>query len=359
MATITKRRTREVRDENGKIIQHARTRYRAEIKLRGFRESKTFHDRKLAERWAREVEDRIQLGTYEQTAQTQRSTVRDLIAQYETSELPQLRSAETVRRHLAWWRGRLGKLPLSQLTPARIIAARDELAKGDRSPSTVNRYTAALSSVCSYGVKRLQLLDANPCQKVEKLKEPAGRTRHLDEQELRRLLDACREISAPLHLAVVLALSTGARRMSVWGLRWRDIDLSEGKESVVFKDTKNRSDVHLPLVGLAVTLLLEHRKVRRLDTDLLFASKKDPTKPMSFRASFERALKQAEIEGFRWHDLRHSAASYLAQSGVDLLMIAQVLGHKTLQMSMRYSHLNVESKRDAMGVLNRKLNGGT
>ena len=143
--------------------------------------------------------------------------------------------------------------------------------------------------------------------------------------------------------------------MSVWSLRWRDIDLSEGKETVVFPDTKNRSDVHLPLCGPVVKLLLEHRKIRRLNSDLLFPSKIDAQKPFDFKAPFARALKQAKIDGFRWHDLRHSAASYLAQQGVDLRRIAAILGHKSLSMSLRCSHLNVEHLRSDLKEMTGRL----
>ena len=143
--------------------------------------------------------------------------------------------------------------------------------------------------------------------------------------------------------------------MSVWSLRWKDVKLENGKEVVTFRDTKNRSDVSVPLGRPIVKMLFEFRKVRRLDTDLLFPSTVDAQKPFDFKAPFARALRQAQIENFRWHDLRHSAASYLTQQGVDLRKIAAILGHKTLQMSMRYSHLNVENLREDIEKMTRKL----
>ena len=102
-------------------------------------------------------------------------------------------------------------------------------------------------------------------------------------------------------------------------------------------------------------LLLEHRKIRRLNSDLLFPSKIDTQKHFDFKAPFARALKQAKIDGFRWHDLRHSAASYLAQQGVDLRRIAAILGHKSLSMSLRYSHLNVEHLRSDLKEMTGRL----
>jgi len=356
MGNITKRKTKEVRNEEGKIIKPSRTRYRAEVQLQGHpRVTKTFGDRKIAERWIRETEDLMRLGSYEQMQQAKAITVSKMLERYQAEVLPSLRSEKSVQQQLQWWREQLGTLTLAALSPARIIEARDKLAQGDRGPATCNRYLACLSSCCSYAVQHWQWIESNPCSKVPKLKEPAGRTRFLSDEERHRLLDACREISTPLHLAVTLALSTGARRMSVWGLRWRDLDLTEGRETVIYRNTKNGDDIYLPLSGPVVSLLLEHRKVRRLDSDLLFPSKPDSQKPFDFRAPFLRALKQAEIEDFRWHDLRHSAASYLSQQGVDLRRIAAILGHKTLQMSMRYSHLNVENLREDLEKMTGRL----
>ena len=83
----------------------------------------------------------------------------------------------------------------------------------------------------------------------------------------------------------------------------------------------------------------ERAKVRRLDTDLVFPAK-DQTKPIDLRGPFETALGKAEIRDFRWHDLRHSAASYLAMGGASLAEIAEVLRHKTLAMVKRYAHLS-------------------
>ena len=143
--------------------------------------------------------------------------------------------------------------------------------------------------------------------------------------------------------------------MNVWSLSWHDIDLTNGKETVTFAKTKNDSTVILPLAGKVIKLLLDYRKVRRLDTNLLFPSRVDANKAIDFKAPFARALKQAEIEDFRWHDLRHSAASYLAQQGVDLRRIAAILGHKSLSMSLRYSHLNVEHLREDLEKMTSRI----
>ena len=87
-------------------------------------------------------------------------------------------------------------------------------------------------------------------------------------------------------------------------------------------------------------LIREHSKVRRIDTPLVFPSRKNPQKPIDFRKPWEKALAKAGIEDFRWHDLRHSCASYYAMNGATPRELAELLGHKTLQMVQRYSHFS-------------------
>jgi len=356
MGTIIKRKTQERRDENGKLIKHSRTRYRAEIFIQGNpRVSRTFHDRKIAEKWIRDTEDLMRSGQFAQVSESRKHTVASIVDRYLTEVVPSLRSHETVEAQLIWWKKRLGQLNLSALSPAIVLEARDELMRGDRGPATVNRYLANFSSLCSHAMRHWQLLTENPVSKVPKLKEPPGRVRFLNDVERQKLLKATAYDSKSLHLAVVLALSTGARRMNVWSLTWEDFDLTKGKETVTFAKTKNDSTVILPLAGKVVQLLLDFRKVRRLDTNLLFPSRVNPSQPIDFKAPFAKALKKAEIENFRWHDLRHSAASYLAQQGVDLRRIAAILGHKTLSMSLRYSHLNVEHLREDLEKMTGRL----
>ena len=199
-------------------------------------------------------------------------------------------------------------------------------------------------------------MDENPVLKVSKLKEPSGRVRFLDNEERLALLSTCKSSrNSDLYTVVVLALSTGARKMEVWGLRWGDIDLTRGIMTLM--DTKNQDPRSIPLRGHALELVKEKSKVRRLDTNRLFPSKKNPLNSFDFRAPFVRALKEAGIEDFRWHDLRHSCASYLAMEGVPIRTIAEILGHRTLQMVQRYTHLSPEHLAEAVGNMNKKIFG--
>src|SRR5262249_1774400 len=129
----------------------------------------------------------------------------------------------------------------------------------------------------------------------------------------------------------------GARKMELLTLTWRDVDLQRGV--ITLHTTKNGERRVLPLAGPAMALMRQHAKVRRPDTPPVFP-RSDGRKPLDIRSVWKTALKHANIVDFRFHDLRHSAASYLAMNGASLAEIAEILGHKTLAMVKRYAHLS-------------------
>jgi len=224
------------------------------------------------------------------------------------------------------------------------------------SNARVNRYMATLSTTITTAVKEWEWMEDNPLRKVSKLKEPRGRVRYLSTEERERLLKACKEShNTDLYTAVILAISTGGRRAEIWGLCWKCVDLQNG--FVTFEETKNDEPRSVPLAGHAFELMMERSKVPRIDTDLVFPSPKNPQKHFDFRKPFQMALKAAQIEDFRWHDLRHCAASYLVMAGVDMRTVAEILGHKTLQMTQRYTHLSPEHLKDAVSKMNHKIFG--
>mgnify|MGYP003642624618 FL=1 len=190
----------------------------------------------------------------------------------------------------------------------------------------------------------------NPAQNVRKLKEPRHRTRYLSEKELVALLKAVSP-RADLKLAVMLALTTGARRMEIWGLKRSDIDLQNG--FATFTKTKTGITRTVPIRGEALELL--RKRTAQIDTKLLFPSIKNVAVPFDFRRSFKAAMLKAKITDFSWHDLRHSAASYLIRSGVNLRIAGEILGHKNISMTMKYSHLAPDHLTDAIEEMTKKF----
>jgi len=133
---------------------------------------------------------------------------------------------------------------------------------------------------------------------------------------------------------------------------WQDIDLELGR--IVLLVTKNKDRRGVSVTGEALQELRDLAKVRRIVSDLVFPSPKAEG-AYDLRAVFVAAVRDAGITDFRWHDLRHTCASYMAMQGVPLRTIAEILGHRTLQMVQRYSHLSPEHLREAAENLNRRI----
>jgi len=334
------------------------------IRMRGKPEATASFERLTDARiWAQQIETEMRDGRYIKTAEAQKHTVSDLVERYIRDVLPRkVKVGRFYAIQLGWWKRQIGDVLLSELTPVLISEHRELLSqtetirKTKKSNATVNRYLAALSTAISTAINEWGWMEENPLRKVSKLKEQRGRVRYLSDEERELLLIACKESHNPdLYLTVILAMSTGGRRAEIWGLSWKCVDLKNG--FITFEETKNDEPRSVPLTGHAFELMMERSKVPRVDTDLVFPSRVDRHKHFDFRRPFQMALKAAQIEDFRWHDLRHCAASYLVMAGVDMRTVAEILGHKTIQMTQRYAHLSPEHLKDAVAKMNRKIFG--
>lgn len=353
MASIEKRQ-----DENGKAA------YRVKIRLKGFpHETATFTRKTDADKWAAATETAMREGRFFKTYEAKRHTLGEAIDRYVKDVLPtKPKSIYAQTIHFKWWKDEIGSKTLADVTPALIVECRDRLSAGItprgtvRSPATVNRYLAALSVCLSTAANEWNWLEISPMRKVKKQTESRGRVRSLSSDERTRLMTACKGSSNKmLYVAVLLALSTGARQAEIMNLTWDDVDLTRGR--AILHETKNGERRALPLAGYALDTLREYAKVRRIDTPLLFPSSQKPSQPIDLRKPWEAALQAAGIDNFHFHDLRHSAASELAMSGATLAEIAEILGHKTLQMVKRYSHLTEGHTAKVVERMNHKIFG--
>jgi integrase len=263
------------------------------------------------------------------------------------------------QRHLQFWKQKLGALALADITPALLVRLRNDLLaettrlKKPRSNATVMRYLASISHAFTVAMKDWQWVTDNPVSKISKPRQARGRERYLSDDERERLLKACRaSCNRYLLPVVVLAISTGMRRGEIMNLRWADVDLKRG--IILLTATKNDTSRAVPLSGFALALLQDLAKVRRLDTLLLFPGTL-PQKPVDLKKPWEQAVATAGLLDFRFHDLRHTAASYLAMNGATTMEIAAVLGHKTLQMVKRYSHLTDGHTARVVASMNHKI----
>jgi len=348
-----------------RVTQDGDTSYRVKVRLKGFpTETATFSRITDAKRWAQETETRIREGRYFKASAAKKHTLAESIDRYITNVLPNKPKAVSDQTlQLTWWKEQLGQYTLANISPALISECRDKLASEitvrnkKRSPATVNRYMAALSHVFTIATKEWGWTEDNPFSKVTKLREPRGRVRFLSDSEREKLLQASKQSqSEHLYLAVLLCLATGARKMEIMGLKWQDVDFQRGV--IILHETKNGERRVLPLTGKALAALKEFADVSQgKPSELIFPSNTNPKKPVDIRTPWENALKNAEIPDFRFHDLRHSTASYLAMNGATLAEIAEVLGHKTLNMVKRYAHLSEAHTMKVVESMNRRIFG--
>jgi integrase len=356
MATI-----RERVDAAGKKTYHV------QIRIQGFPpQTKSFSSKAIAKQWAAHVESELRAGRYLPRIEAQRHTVRELLEKYRDEILAHY-PAKRIRdegAQVAWWIGKLGQYSLADLSPALIGQARDELSatpigkSKPRAPATVVRYLATLSTILSVAAKEWQWIQESPMSKVTKPRVRNERVRYLTADECARLLDAAQQsANAYLYVVVVMALSTGMRYSEIMHLRWRDVTWTAlaTYALVVLETTKNGERRGVPLTGMAFAAFKEFRNKRadmherfvKADA-LLFPSDSKPDRPIEIRKAWETSLSRAQVENFRFHDLRHTAASYLAMGGATAPEIAEVLGHKDLKMVKRYAHFGKDHIAEMM-----------
>jgi integrase len=333
--------------------------YRAVIRRKGLRPiTKVFKTKTAARRWAERIEGDSDLARALGDGRLRSKTVGDLIDSYLAGYAGKDRSR---RMQLKWWREQIGarklvevnsdliqdQLDLLRSTPAwqsKRGKERTETTR-QRSPATLNRFQSAISAVFQHAIKNRDLR-SNPARGIGRGSETHRFGRCLTEEERTALLEACKASNYDrLYLLVTMALSTAARLGELLSLSWADLDLKKNLASL--SETKNGSPRLLPLIPAIVSQL--QALPRPIDsTALLFSSLSDLHKPYDFRPHWVAALKAAEIENFRFHDLRHTAATLLAESDINDVTLAAILGHRTMQMVQRYSHARTQKKAEAV-----------
>lgn len=339
------------------------TRYTAEIRLKGYpAQTATFKRKTDANKWIQDTESAIREGRHFKTVEAKKHTVDEMIDRYLSSaKLTKVQDDHT-GLHLRRWKKEIGYMLLADVTADTLTLVKEKLLNEEfrgkpRSPTTVLRYMASLSTVFTTAVRDWAWLEDSPMKNIKKPKAARGRVRFLDDDERERLLIACKESrNKLLYMCVILAMSTGMRQAELFNLKWSDVDLKDG--FLILHETKNGDRRRVPLAGHCLELLREHAKIRRIDTPLLFPGIKNPLNPIDLQQPWETARKNAGITDFTWHDLRHCTASYLAMNGASMADIAAVLGHKTLQMVKRYAHLSDGHVSNVVASMNAKIFGG-
>ena len=196
----------------------------------------------------------------------------------------------------------------------------------------------------------------NPCFRLTKLKENPGRDRVLSDDEISRLLTACRLSKSPyLYCFVLASLTTGARQGEILGLEWRHVDFEN--KLAYLKETKNGRPRSISLADPVIVELMQLYQKRNLAKPLVFASKTAFGK-VDLKKAWQEALKRAKIEDCRVHDIRHTFCTLAARQGASNLELATAMGHRTLGMLQRYTHLDVQvTKKFSRNISEQILQG--
>jgi len=210
------------------------------------------------------------------------------------------------------------------------------------SQSCVNRELACIKHMFTYAL-HVNYLKDNTLRYVKNYQEPAGRTRYLTEEEEIWLLTECPNYIKPIAIA---AIDTGMRKGEILGLLWCDIDLKE--KIITVRQSKNNEPRLIPMTErLHRTLIALGPEI---GTQYVFCHGNG--KPyLDIRDGFRSALRRAGIENFRFHDLRHTCATRMLMKGVDVRIIQAMLGQKTISMTIRYTHVPIETLRAAVDKL--------
>lgn len=389
MATIEKRERR-----NGTV-------FKAVVRIHGFPpQRRTFKRITDAKIWVQQTEADIRRGEFRNVISTAKSkTLQDVVDRYRTDIFA--RKAETTQRaegsFLTYWERELGEYALAYIDAELISKKLGELeAAGDqrrkptpvaaaegagstpkrgrkatrpapaklppKSPKTMKHYRDQIALLFKYA-RQWGWTGSNPVDGVNKITKIRNeRTRFLGDDERASLLAACKASeNEHLYPVVVFALSTGARKGEVLDLTFNDLDLKRG--AAILRDTKNGETRAVPIVKSLHGLLKDHlekvkatyEKLEKAPPQRWVFPRADGQAPIDIRTAWETARDRAKLSDFRFHDLRHSTASYLAMNGASLVEIAEVLGHKTLQMVKRYAHLSESHVKDLVERVNDKI----
>lgn len=292
-------------------------------------QTKTFETKADAEKWARTVESEIDKGQFVSINEAQRTTLGNVIARYLVEVTPTMKgAAEDTIRLKAIMRKPIARWSMANLSAAHIATYRDERLK-EVSAGTVIRELAYLSAIINHARREWGINVLNPVQMVRKPQSPQARSRVLTDEEISKLLQALEPTGRRSHWtkpAVHLALYTAMRRGELLTLRWEHIDL-QGRTAFL-PDTKNGDSRTVPLSSAAVQVLAD---LPRHISGLVI-----PVKYFTLDAAFKRGIRRADLEGIRFHDLRRTAITRMAEKLPNVIELAAVSGHKSLMVLKRY-----------------------
>jgi len=294
--------------------------------------SKTLKTKSMAQKWARSTESEMDHGVFVSRTEAESTTLKDALTRYLDEVTPTKKGAkQETDRIKAWMKHDLAHQYLANLRSTDFAKYRDQKLKKNASPSTIRNQLNIIGHLFNIARKEWGMESlTSPIENIRLPKVPAGRDRRLQGDEEILLIEAS---SYPLQPMMILALETGMRMGEILSMRWEKVDLHNAV--VVLDDTKNGDRRVVPLSSRAKEAFtyLTQETTGSVFPDLT-------SNAISHR--FSNLCTKLEIEGLRFHDLRHEATSRLFEKGLDMMEVASITGHKTLHMLKRYTHLKAE-----------------
>lgn len=292
--------------------------------------------------------------------QGETKTLKDMIERYSEEYLSRKEDPDRDKstfRHLKEFFGE--DTPLCEIE--ETIGLYEQFRRdAGRAPATIVRELGILRRMFNIAIKRWRWVKENPVHFIELPVVRNERCRYLSKAEFEALDKVMAEQKEPewLYPITRLALNTGLRQGNLLSLEFSWVDFEHRLIIIGGAHMKNMENLGIPLTDEAYEILKARLKVRHKSTDLVFHEDGERVYTVKLQRAFKKVCKGAGIEDFRFHDLRHTFASYLRQKGVDLQVISQLLAHKDTRMTLRYAHLCVDNLRDAVSVLDKRLRYG-
>jgi len=322
-------------------------------------------DKRLAEKIFHKVMTEIQEGKWFERAAHSDKTIGNLLDKYLNEYSIPNKAASTVRGDtviIKEMKGIFGSTLLKDFTPSLISSYKTQCREKGLSPASINHRRTLLRHAFNLAIREWQWCRENPAERVSRDKVRNERDRWLTLEEESKLLNCCvlhptrkdNQIESLYWLQeiVLFALNTGMRQDEILSLEWQNVDLF--RKTVLVVKSKNGEKRTIPMNQKVFTLLKEKAKRNYNKNKFVFPSEVN-TKILrrNLMRAFYNATDRSNIEDFRFHDLRHTFATRLAQAGVDLYKIAKLLGHKDIKMTQRYSHHCPDSLRSGVEVLDK------
>jgi len=342
------------------ILKRGEYSYQVVIRRKGYpTKTRTFELKADAEKWARMIEREMDRGLWQESGAETTSTLGDVLRRYMNDVTPLKKGAEIERTKInAILRDSICERRMDVLSGADIASWRDRRLRKVKG-ATVNREMAIIRHAVDIARKEWGMRIRNPCELVRRCAGSKARERRLAAMEQQFLMAALDAVKSPyVKPLVIMSIETSMRRGESLALLWKNIDLD--KRTAYLPDSKNGDGRYVALSSVAVAILRD--LPRESGETKVFPITADALKK-AFVRSLERARTLYEedcrtknivpsrdfLVNFRFHDLRHEAASRLFEKGLNIMEVASITGHKTLQMLQRYTHLRAENLAKKLG----------